>query len=491
MSNTSVLMTSEGTYPFFKGGVSVWCDQLISSLSDIDFHVFAIVPSPRQPLVYTLPPNVVSCRPFPLWGTELPGPQEAVFFPTYLRRLRTSPSAIRERFVRPFRTVLRCFLVPGSDPEELAEALLDLHVYFGDHDYAETMLSPEAWSAFLDSCSSHLPRQEWLELEEATACMRWLLRYLAIVAVRYPEVDLVHSSMAGLAGVPGVLLKLLHGTPYLLTEHGIYLRELYLMLGRTGYSLRCKRFLLTLNEAIVQMNYHCADAVTSLGEFNRKWQIRLGVDAAKIVFVPNGADPEVFCPREPPPLPLTVLTMARIFPLKGIQHLLRAAVRVHARLPRVRFRILGEVADRDYFEQCLQLVQRNGLEEVVEFGETSDAPAAYRQAHVFCLPSVSEGMPYAVLEAMLCGRPVVATDVGNVADVLGGTGLLAKPNDPEDLARMLLRLLDGAAAESLRATLAARALTRARQTYTIRNSADRFGRLYQALSQWNVRCQSA
>ena len=75
---TSVLMTTEGTYPYFKGGVSTWCDQLVTKMPDVRFHIFAVVPSPKQPLSYKLPENVASCRPFPLWGTELAGAQDAI-----------------------------------------------------------------------------------------------------------------------------------------------------------------------------------------------------------------------------------------------------------------------------------------------------------------------------------------------------------------------------------------------------------------------------
>jgi glycosyltransferase involved in cell wall biosynthesis len=53
--------------------------------------------------------------------------------------------------------------------------------------------------------------------------------------------------------------------------------------------------------------------------------------------------------------------MARIFPLKGIDVLIRAAVDVRDRIPEVRFRVLGEVVDQAYFEECLRLVEEFGL----------------------------------------------------------------------------------------------------------------------------------
>ena len=475
-------MTTEGTYPYFKGGVSTWCDQLITSMRHVDFHVFAVVPSPKQPLSYKLPENIVSCRPFPLWGTELAGAQEAVFSKTYARRLRTTESVIHEKFARPFAAIVRSFLEPHSSPEHLAEAFLTLQQYFGEYDYARTMASPEAWNIFLDGCARWLPRPDRPNLEEATICMRWLLRYLSVVSIPYPKVDVVHASMAGLAGVPGTLCKLRSGAAFLLTEHGIYLRELYVALSRTTNSYRCRKFLHSLNGALVRMNYHYADCVTSLGEFNKKWQIRIGADPEKILFVPNGVDPELFQPRpERRPPRTTVVTLARIYALKGIDILLQAAAIVVKQVPDVRFLILGEVADKPYYQRCLKIVEEHHLQDNVEWGETSKAYEAYNEAHVFVLSSISEGMPYGVLEAMLSGCPVVATDVGNVADVLSGSGVLAKPKDPEDLARALLTVLEGPEAEPRRELLASRALQRAREEYTIEKCVSRFNSLYESL----------
>ena len=479
----SVLLTTEGTYPCYQGGVSVWCDQLIRKLSEIDFHVLAITDSPGRMPVFSFPENVRTCRLLPLWGTEEPGADESFSSKDYLRKLRTTAGAIHGSFIEPFEITVRALLNPDASPEELAGGMLHLHLYFRNYDYAWTMASPETWDAFLRSCRNSFPHAGHLDLEEATNCMRWLQRYLVVVSLPYPPVDIAHASMAGLAGIAGVLAKLLHGSRFLLSEHGIYLRELYLNLSRTDYSLPCKRFLLSLNEAVARMNYHFADLVTSLCAFNRHWQIRLGTGASKIRLTPNGADPAVFAPRpegerERP----TVLTMARIGPLKGIDVLLRAAALVRERIPEARFQVLGEVADQEYFQTCLELRSKLRLNACVEFGQTHDSPSAYQQADVFCLPSVSEGMPFAVLEAMLSGLPVVATDVGGVAEVVGETGVLVKPNDAQDLARGLLSLLEGGAVGAARrAALSTAALARARANYTAQQSAERFRELYESL----------
>ena len=239
---------------------------------------------------------------------------------------------IRREFLEPFSEIVNCVFATRSAPEKLGHALLSLHLYFKRFDFARSMTSPEAWEVFLQACENSFPDGQKLSVHEATMCMRWMQRFLGILSAPLPRTDISHSSIAGLASIPGVLNKLLHGTPFLLTEHGIYLRELYLWLMRTGYTHACRRFLVAFNEAIVKMNYHFADVVTALGTFNKSWQVRLGAGEAKIAITPNGVDqklPPVIRPEGGRPV---VLTMARIHYIKGVLFL-RAAAMVRPRCP--------------------------------------------------------------------------------------------------------------------------------------------------------------
>lgn len=484
MARLSVLMCSEGTYPYYPGGVSVWCDQLIRGLPETDFWLFAITHSPNKAPVFSIPSNVIGIKSVSLWGTEEPGWQNASLSEIYQRKTRTTPDAIQREFLEPFSQAVDCLLRGGGSPEKLGQAFLILHLYFQYFDFPKTMTSPEAWEAFLHHCQRSFPDGRKLTIHEVTTCMRWMQRFLGILAAPVPITDITHSSMSGLASVPGVLNKLLHGTPFLMTEHGIYIRELYLSLMHSGYSNNCRRFLLAFNQAIVEMNYYYADLVTALGGFNKSWQIRLGASPSKIAITPNGTDPDRFHPRpRKPDGRLVVLTMARIYHLKGIEFLLLSAAKVRSRVPSVLFRILGDVVDPDYYLRCQKLISDHGLEQVVEFGVTSDPAAAFEGADVFCLPSISEGMPYCILEAMFSGCPIVATDVGTIAEVLNDTGLVVPPADPDALAQALLSLLEGGeGAHEYRSAKAKAALNRAYSLYTIQEAVDRFRQLYQSVT---------
>lgn len=480
----SVLLTSDGTYPCYGGGVSVWCDQLIRGLPDFDFHVLAICASPSHQPHFARPENVRSQRLLPLWGTEDPSGSARDFVPDLLSRLRTSDRVIEDRFLPLFRACLRSILPAENntppDPASLGHALANLHGYFQQFDYARSLSSPLVWEAFLSELK---PAEAW-SLSDAKVCMRWLRRFLVVTAAPLPPCDVVHASMAGLAGIPGVIAKLRHGASFLLTEHGIYLRELYLSLERMTESKTCRRFLYNFFQAIARMNYHFADAVSSLCEFNRRWQIRVGAIPERIHLIPNGIDPSSFFP-DPGLRPATpvILTMARIYSLKGIDVLIHAAKRVLDRAPNARFRILGEVGDEPYAAECRRQADEYGISASLEWSSTRNPAPEYRSATVFCLPSISEAMPYSVLEAMFSACPVVASEVGGIADMLGGSGLLVPPKDPDALARALLSLIEGEGAAAYREDLAQRALTRASQQFTTSVCVSRFKNLYEHYSR--------
>jgi glycosyltransferase involved in cell wall biosynthesis len=103
--------------------------------------------------------------------------------------------------------------------------------------------------------------------------------------------------------------------------------------------------------------------------------------------------------------------------------------------------IVGEGPDRQAIED---MIQRFGLQaNVVLAGQHSDMPAVYAAMDIFVLPSLNEGLPMTILEAMAASRPVIATRVGAIPSVIknGETGLLVDPGDVNGLRDALARLL--------------------------------------------------
>jgi glycosyltransferase involved in cell wall biosynthesis len=169
---------------------------------------------------------------------------------------------------------------------------------------------------------------------------------------------------------------------------------------------------------------------------------------APVQLMPHGVDLERFRPTRPPRAQvLRILAVGRLVPKKGFPVLLEAAARL---LAPVHVRIVGDGADRPALERQIAEL---GLEDRVELAGPAtheDLPAEYAAAHIVVVPSITDekgdrdGLPNVVLEAMSCGRPVVASDVGAVSSAVvdGRTGVLVPPGDAEALAGALEFLVD-------------------------------------------------
>jgi glycosyltransferase involved in cell wall biosynthesis len=143
-----------------------------------------------------------------------------------------------------------------------------------------------------------------------------------------------------------------------------------------------------------------------------------------------------------------VLTMARLDAAKGLGHLLGAA----AQVPEALFVVAGEGPLRGVLEARARQLELDGRFRFL--GQRWDVPGLLGAADLFVLPSLSEGLPLTVLEAMAAGTPVVATDVGGTSEALvhGETGLLVPPADAAALAGAIRTLLaDRGRAERLAA----------------------------------------
>jgi glycosyltransferase involved in cell wall biosynthesis len=144
---------------------------------------------------------------------------------------------------------------------------------------------------------------------------------------------------------------------------------------------------------------------------------------------------------EPPTGPLRVCTVGSLDLRKGFVYLLQAVRSLGARVP-VSLRFVGATGDR-----CSRILlerERQGLDVVVRPGDPRDALA---EAEVFALPTLEDGSPFAVAEAMACGRPVITTTSTGAAEWVepGTTGWLVRPASFEHLAEALAAASDARA----------------------------------------------
>jgi glycosyltransferase involved in cell wall biosynthesis len=158
------------------------------------------------------------------------------------------------------------------------------------------------------------------------------------------------------------------------------------------------------------------------------------------VVIRNGVDPGGFRAGEAHSGRPRIVTVGRLQAPKDAVTLVRALAGLRGRS--FEALLVGDGPDRPAVEEE---VRRLGLESAVELlGERDDVPELLGTADVFVLSSNSEGLPLSILEAMAAGLPVVASNVGGVAEVVvdGATGLLVPPGDAQRLAAAIERLLE-------------------------------------------------
>jgi teichuronic acid biosynthesis glycosyltransferase TuaC len=184
--------------------------------------------------------------------------------------------------------------------------------------------------------------------------------------------------------------------------------------------------------------------VLTKGEYLRQKAIRMGINAGKVRNVPNGCDPTVFhlADRTAARAKLAVdraaelvLFVGRLDPAKGIVELIEAFASLAYRRPDLR---LVYVGDGPGAEQLRRRAKDLALEDRVLFADAcpSQKVACWlTAANVLALPSYAEGCPNAVIEALNCGRPVIATNVGGIPELVNKTsGILVPPRDSRALA---------------------------------------------------------
>ena len=229
-------------------------------------------------------------------------------------------------------------------------------------------------------------------------------------------------------------------------------------------------------------------AVVVNSQAGRRLHESLGYRPCRWELVPNGFDTEKFRPNADAPARLRAMLnidrdaaivghVARVDPMKDHTGLLAAAARVAAVRPSAYFVLVGAGT-----ESLAPTVQRLGLVGRVRLlGERHDIAALMPGFDLLCLSSAfGEGFPNVLGEALACGVPCVATDVGDAAAIVKDCGRVVAPDDPAALAVALIDLIDlGAEA---RAELGRAGRRRIADTYALPRIVGRYADLYAELA---------
>lgn len=274
------------------------------------------------------------------------------------------------------------------------------------------------------------------------------------LSLRARDADLVHCPMH--------VVPFLSGRRKVVTVHDLA------FMAFPSVHKRWNRLYLTL---FTRWSLTQAQGIIAVSESTRLELSRLlRVPASRVTVVHNGVDSR-FRPvqssealqtfRDRLGLPARfILFLGTLEPRKNVSTLVRAFAMARANLPEGVKLVLAGGKGWGY-EGVFQVVEELGLEADVLFPgfvPDVDLPLLYSAAEVFAYPSLYEGFGLPPLEAMACGTPVVVSNASSLPEVVGDAGLLVDPQDPEALARSMVKVVDD---PGLRADLTKRGIERA------------------------------
>ncbi|RFU84924.1 DUF3492 domain-containing protein [Streptomyces triticagri] len=495
------LLTESG-YPYVTGEARLWCDRLVRGLEVYEFDIFALSRSAHQEDQgwVELPPQVHRVRTAPLWTAEgEPGElsrRGRKRFRTHFADLAAAVCGDGERQADRFSSALRGLVELARDEGPLTGALRSESAV---RELERACRAPGARRA------AHHARVP--DLLAVADLIERTLRPLSLDWYEEVEgglgaVDLCHATSGGSAALPGLVAKQLHGVPLLVTEYGVQLRAHYLGADTEALSAPARSLLAAFQGRLAAEVYREAEVITPGNTHVRRWQEKCGADRDKLRTVYPGMADERFAVvgefatlgEEAAADAGTLVWVGRIEPAKDLVGLLHAFAEVRKEAPGTRLRLIGTPAEGDeaaaYLAQCRALAAQLFPDEAEGAHAVGDNPVsfeeiggpeipeladAYAAGDVVVMSSVVEGFPVGLVEAMLCGRATVSTDVGAVVEAIGGTGLVVPPRNPRALADACLALLGD---PTRRWRLGAAARARALELFTVEQNIAAFHSIY-------------
>jgi polysaccharide biosynthesis protein PelF len=484
-----VTLLLEGTYPYVAGGVASWVDQVLAAHAERRFALLHIGPYPGayQAPAYTLPKNVVGMTEVYCRGT-------GADLPSAPRRRPARPRRARAPRSRVLDALRRMHLEDRVDDQ-----LLD-DLAAGDFQVGDLLHG----SAAFELC-----RELYAEVGGGAPFMDffWHFRAMHVPLLRLlsapcPRAGLLHAVSTGYAGLVGSINSVRHGTPLVLTEHGLYARERELELARASWirdqrgpigttrASPLRRFWSHYFRMLSRIAYRRATRIVTLSEDNRAKQLVDGADANKCAVVPNGVKFEAAVRRVPAAEPrerMRVGFVGRVVPIKDVITLIRA-IGLARRQVDLEAWIVGPADEEPaYAARCRSMVEALGLGDCVAFLGPQRVTDIYPQLDVLVLTSFSEGQPLVILEAFAHGVPVIATDVGACRELieggdadrrLGRSGIVTRVASPADTAAALVEL---ARSPELREAMGAVGAARVATRYQLEQVVASYDSLYTCL----------
>lgn len=203
----------------------------------------------------------------------------------------------------------------------------------------------------------------------------------------------------------------------------------------------------------------------------------------KISFISMGIDTELFYfkPKEFKS-EQKLLFAGRLSPVKGVSYLIKAMPKILQEFPNAKLEIIGYGEQEDDLRKLVRTLSLDKKINFVGAVENKEMPKYYHSSSVYILPSLVEGLPVALMEAMSCGCPVIATSVGGVPDLIGDgiNGILIKTKSIEEISQSVIKILSD---NNFRENIIKNAREKIKENYDWQIIAMKFKRLYSEILQ--------
>lgn len=244
------------------------------------------------------------------------------------------------------------------------------------------------------------------------------------------QYDIIHAhSHLYFSTVLCALARRLGSSPLVITNHGLisqtapmWLQDIYI-------------------PTVGKWTYNAADTVICYTDTERSQLINLGINPEKIVVIHNGVNTDIFAPAKSVSDKKQILWIGKYVPGKGVEYLIRGFQLFSQDHPDYQLVMVGRGPLKDTY---IEMIQELGIAEKIifkDFVPNSDLPRYYQESQIFVLPSLEEGVPRTILEAMSCGVPVVCTRLPQLVDIVSGSGLLVPTKDPQAIADALSQVV--------------------------------------------------
>jgi len=272
--------------------------------------------------------------------------------------------------------------------------------------------------------------------------------------IRKEQPDIVHTNSSKVE-ILGNLAAWLAGTKKIVfTAHGFVFNE------ELGF---CKKFFFVFWEKLAGI---LANQIICVSDFDKRSALKNRIVSKKKLYViHNGIEiskEKMLCAKREDDK-IIIGTIANFYRNKGLEFLVQAAAKLNEKLPNLEFWVAGDGGERQSIETIIEKYQ---LDNFKLLGFQERQYDFLRQLDIFVLPSLKEGLPYVILEALLLGLPVVASRVGGIPEIItdGENGFLVEPKNVQMLAEKIEILLKNG---QLRAKFAQRGQDRVRTHFSL------------------------